>query len=170
MYFTDHSDGTECASCCDAFRKSWFPSLFEFVSFVVVGVDRNRGAGWTNSFCRFVWSENVSTKWCQSRKVQSESGGVLTYHCWGVRGTKVTVFFLGSLMESSLRYWTRQSLVCLKNHRQPILPLHVTKERATEPAPATKHPLQRIRAHLGPLFFRSTKALEGTLVTFTPAQ
>jgi hypothetical protein len=26
---TNHSDGTECASCCDAFRKSWFPSLFD---------------------------------------------------------------------------------------------------------------------------------------------
>lgn len=29
---TDHSDGTKCASCCGAFRKSWFPSLFSIVS------------------------------------------------------------------------------------------------------------------------------------------
>lgn len=29
---TDHSDGTECASCCGAFRKSWFPSLYSIVS------------------------------------------------------------------------------------------------------------------------------------------
>lgn len=29
---TDHIDGTECASCCDAFRKSWFPSLCSIVS------------------------------------------------------------------------------------------------------------------------------------------
>lgn len=41
---TNHSDGTGCASCCDAFRKSWFPSLFEFVSLAVVGRYRNRGA------------------------------------------------------------------------------------------------------------------------------
>lgn len=41
---TDHSDDTECASCCDAFRKSWFPSLFGFVSSAFVGTDRNRGA------------------------------------------------------------------------------------------------------------------------------
>lgn len=31
---TDHIDGTECASCCDAFRKSWFPSLFSIVSHI----------------------------------------------------------------------------------------------------------------------------------------
>lgn len=68
MYFTDHSDGTECASCCDAFRTSWFPSLFEFVSFVVVGVNRNRGAGWTNSFCRFVWSKKGQYEMVSNQK------------------------------------------------------------------------------------------------------
>lgn len=68
IYFTDHSDGTECASCCDAFRTSWFPSLFEFVSFVVVGVDRNRGAGLTNSFCRFVWSKKGQYEMVSNQK------------------------------------------------------------------------------------------------------
>lgn len=29
---TDHIDGTECASCCGAFRKNWYPSLFSIVS------------------------------------------------------------------------------------------------------------------------------------------
>lgn len=76
MYATDHSDGTECASCCDAFRKSWFPSLFQFVSFAVVGMGRNRGAGWTNSFCRFVWSKNVSMK-CFIKKIDSSLTEVL---------------------------------------------------------------------------------------------
>lgn len=65
----------------------------------------------------------------------------------------MTVFFLGTLMESLRCEMQGRSLVCLKNHRQPILPFHVTKERATEPAPAIKHPLQRIRVHLGPLLF-----------------
>lgn len=33
---TDHSDGTECASCCGAFRKSWFPSLYQSSVIVIV--------------------------------------------------------------------------------------------------------------------------------------
>lgn len=32
LVITDRNDGTECASCCGAFRTSWFPSLFSIVS------------------------------------------------------------------------------------------------------------------------------------------
>ena len=62
MRATNHSDGTECASCCDAFRKSWFPSLFDLSVSLSSGWIEIVGQCGRTHFVGFVWSEKVSIK------------------------------------------------------------------------------------------------------------
>lgn len=60
--FTDHSDGTGCASCCGAFRKSWFPSLLKLSVSLSSGWIEIVGQGGRTHFVVLSSAKIVSTK------------------------------------------------------------------------------------------------------------